>query len=378
MKIVHFTSAHPRHDIRIFVKECVSLARAGHEVILVVADGQGAEIRQGVHIVDVGPRPDASARRGRLGRMTATTRKVCEAVLALRPDVAHFHDPELIPAGLRLRRAGIRVVYDVHEDVPRQILAKHWIPAAVRPLVSRGFETFENHAVRRFDAIVTSTPHIRDRFTPLNARVVDVCNYPILEELVRDTPWDARRNEVCYLGGISRIRGIGPIISALPHTATRLNLAGPWSEPGLRAQMERLPGWARVNDLGVLDRAGVADVLSRSKVGLVTLFPTPNYVDALPIKLFEYMAAGMPVIASDFPLWREIVTDAGCGLLVNPEDAPAIAAAINRLLGDESMARQMGEAGRQAVLSRYSWSAEAQKLVALYAQLERSVLRAGA
>ena len=98
----------------------------------------------------------------------------------------------------------------------------------------------------------------------------------------------------------------------------------------------------------------------------------------MPIKLFEYMAAGMPVIASDFPLWREIVTDAGCGLLVNPEDAPAIAAAINRLLGDESMARQMGEAGRQAVLSRYSWSAEAQKLVALYAQLERSALRAGA
>ncbi|VEB45455.1 Capsular glucan synthase [Chromobacterium violaceum] len=129
------------------------------------------------------------------------------------------------------------------------------------------------------------------------------------------------------------------------------------------------PGWARVNDLGVLDRKGVAEVLARSKIGLVTLFPTPNYVDALPIKLFEYMAAGMPVIASDFPVWREIVADAGCGVLVDPQDAAAIAAAINELLGDEERMRKLGESGKRAVLSKYSWAAEADKLVALYASL---------
>ncbi|WP_024301263.1 glycosyltransferase family 4 protein [Pseudogulbenkiania sp. MAI-1] len=364
MRVCHLTSAHPRYDIRIFVKECATLARAGHDVTLIVADGQGEEIRDGVRIHDVGPKTG-----GRLSRMTGTVERIYRAALALRPEVAHFHDPELIPAALKLHRAGIKVVYDVHEDVPRQVLAKHWIPGAARPLVSKGVEVLEHYAARRFDAIVAATPVIRRRFAALGARAIDVCNYPILEELVRNTPWEARRNEVCYLGGISRTRGIAPIVAALPSTATRLNLAGLWSEPELKAELQQQPGWARVNDLGVLDRAGVAEVLAASKIGLVTLLPTPSYVESLPIKLFEYMAAGLPVIASDFPLWRDIVDGAGCGLLVDPADPAAIATAITALLSNDERARAMGEAGKAAVLARYSWAAEGDKLVALYREL---------
>lgn len=365
MRIVHLTSAHPRHDIRIFIKECGSLAAQGHEVSLVVADGLGEEIRCGVRIHDVGARSG-----GRLSRMTKTVSRVARAALALKPDVVHFHDPELMLAALKLKRAGVKVVYDVHEDLPRQILAKHWIPKLVRPVVSHLLEALENYAARRFDAIVTSTPHIRERFVRLNARVCAVCNFPILEELVRATPWDARRNEVCYLGGISRIRGIEPIIAAMPDVPARLNLAGIWSEPGLKESLAQQPGWARVNDLGVLERSAVADVLARSKLGLVTLFPTPNYVDALPIKLFEYMAAGIPVVASDFPVWRAIVDDAGCGLLVDPENPAEIASAMCSLLADDQRAEAMGARGQQAVLNKYSWAAEAEKLNALYMDLE--------
>ena len=139
MKVAHLTSAHPRHDIRIFVKECSTLAAAGHEVTLIVADGLGEEIRNGVRFHDVGPK-----RGGRFSRMTGTVKRVYEAALALRPDIVHFHDPELIPAAVRLKQAGIKVVYDVHEDMPRQILAKHWIPGMLRPAVSGGFETVED------------------------------------------------------------------------------------------------------------------------------------------------------------------------------------------------------------------------------------------
>lgn len=364
MKIAHLTSAHPRHDIRIFVKECATLAAAGHDVTLIVADGQGEEIHSGVRIHDVGPKSG-----GRLARMTGTVRRVYEAALALRPDLVHLHDPELIPAALRLKQAGIRVVYDVHEDVPRQVLSKHWIPGVARPWVSRGVEALESFAARRFDAIVAATPLIRDRFLRLGARAVAVCNYPILAELTHETPWESRRNEVCYLGGISRTRGIAPIVAALPDTHTRLNLAGLWSEPELKAQLQAQPGWARVNDLGVLDRRGVASVLAQSKVGLVTLLPTPSYVESLPIKLFEYMAAGLAVVASDFPLWRDIVEDADCGVLVDPEDPKAIAAAIERLLADDDTARAMGESGRRAVQQKYSWAAEGEALVGLYREL---------
>jgi glycosyltransferase involved in cell wall biosynthesis len=369
MRIAHINSAHPRHDIRIFIKECCSLAAAGHDVSLIVADGKGDEILHQVRIIDVGAKTG-----GRLQRMTSTVRRVAQAALALQPDVVHFHDPELMLAALRLQRSGMRVVYDVHEDLPRQILAKHWIPALLRPLLSKTLEAVENYAARRFSAVVTSTPHIRQRFSRLNQRTVDVCNYPILEELVRDTPWSERRNEVCYLGGISRIRGIAPIVAALPEVPARLNLAGIWSEAGLKESLQLEAGWARVNDLGVLDRRGVADVLARSRVGLVTLFPTPNYVDALPIKLFEYMAAGIPVVASDFPVWRAIVDDAGCGLLVDPQDPRAIAAALCHLLDDDDLARDVGARGQQAVLQKYSWAAEASKLQLLYRDLEKNPL----
>ncbi|TDR80180.1 glycosyltransferase family 4 protein [Paludibacterium purpuratum] len=365
MRVAHLTSAHPRHDIRIFIKECGTLARAGHDVTLIVADGQGEEIRDGVRIHDVGAKTG-----GRLRRMTKTVDRVIQAALKLKPDVAHFHDPELMLAALKLKNAGIRVIYDVHEDLPRQLLAKHWIPGLMRPLVSRVFELLENRVASRFDAIVTSTPHIRTRFAAVNARALDVCNFPILSELVRDTAWDSRKNEVCYLGGITRIRGIGPIVDAMPDVPARLNLAGIWGESGLREELAAAPGWGKVNDLGVLDRAGVADVLARSKVGLVTLFPTPNYVDALPIKLFEYMAAGLPVVASDFPVWRAIVEDAGCGVLVDPQDPAAIAAALRTLLADNESAAAMGASGQRAVLAKYSWQAEGEKLVGLYQQLE--------
>ncbi|MDF0605979.1 glycosyltransferase family 4 protein [Neisseriaceae bacterium TC5R-5] len=361
MKIAHLSSAHPRHDIRIFVKECITLVNAGHDVTLIVADGLGTEMNHGVRIQDVGAKTG-----GRLARMTGTVKRVYAAALKLQPDIVHFHDPELIPAALRLQQAGIRVIYDVHEDVPRQILNKHWLPAATRPLVSRTIESLENWAARRFDAVVAATPYIRKRFQHLGANAIDVCNYPILEELLRDTPWQQRRNELCYLGGISRIRGIEPIVQALPHTDTRLNLAGPWSESDLRSSLQSQPGWNRVNDLGILDRVGVAEVLARSKIGLVTLFPTPSYVEALPIKLFEYMAAGLPVIASDFPLWRQIVEEAACGLLVDPQDPSALANAVNQLMADENSMQAMGAAGQQAVLQRYSWAAEADKLLALY------------
>lgn len=365
MKVAHLTSAHPRHDIRIFVKECATLAAAEHEVYLIVADGLGAETRSGVTFIDVGAKSG-----GRLARMTDTVRKVKQAALELKPELVHFHDPELIPAALALKKHGIKVVYDVHEDLPRQVLSKPWIPKLLRKPISATVEALEHYAVRRFDAVVAATPFIRERFERAGARkVIDVCNYPIVAELVRDTPWHDRQDLVCYLGGITRIRGIEPIVAALPDADVRLDLAGPWSEPGLKESLQTSEGWPWVNDLGVLDRTGVAAVLARCKVGLVTLFPTPNYVDALPIKLFEYMAAGMPAIASDFPLWRSIVEDAGCGLLVDPQDPAAIARAMRTLLSDQTRAHEMGESGKRAVLAKYSWEAEGRKLAGLYQTL---------
>lgn len=365
IKIAHLTSAHSRSDTRVFIKQCCSLAAAGYCVSLIVADGKGADIVNQVQILDVGHLT------GRLERMLMTTRRVLRQAIQLDADLYHLHDPELLPVGLRLKRLGKRVIFDAHEDVSKQLLYKPYLgPRRLRAL-SLTYESFERYACRRLDGVVTATPYIRDKFLPINLRTVDINNFPVLGELDAAIPWNSKQAEVCYVGGIESIRGIKEVIAAmdqLPSTV-RLNLAGRFSEPAVELATRAMPGWQRVNELGFVDRLGVREVLGRSVAGLVTLRPVINYLDALPVKMFEYMAAGIPPIASNFPLWREIVEGNDCGLCVDPLDPAAIAGAIDYLVTHPEEACRLGENGRRAVLEKYNWSIEEAKLLGFYDQV---------
>jgi glycosyltransferase involved in cell wall biosynthesis len=177
--------------------------------------------------------------------------------------------------------------------------------------------------------------------------------------------------EVCYVGGITKIRGIEQLVHAmgLVQSDVRLNLAGIFSEPDTERTVKSDFGWKKVNALGFLNREQVRGALGRSLAGIVTFLPLPNHVDAQPNKMFEYMSAGIPVIASDFPLWREIIEGNQCGLLVNPLEPVEIAKAIDYLANHSDEARRMGENGRRAVMERYNWPVEDKKLLAFYEQL---------
>lgn len=362
LKIAHLTSAHPRYDTRIFIKQCRTLAAQGHDVTLVVADGKGDERRDGIHIVDAGRLP------GRLKRILLTTRRVREKALLLDADLYHLHDPELIPVGLALKRRGKQVIFDSHEDVPRQLLAKPYLGPLSARLLSSTFALIERYACARFDGIIAATPFIRDKFVRINPRTVDVNNFPMVGELDSAAPWTGKQAEVCYVGGIGAIRGIRELVQAADHLRgpARLNLVGSFSESALEAEMQALPGWRRVNAYGFLDRAGVRDVMARSIAGIVTFHPLPNHFDAHPTKMFEYMSSGIPVIASDFPLWRDIIEGNRCGICVDPLDPKAIAAAIDHLVAHPDIARSMGENGRKAVLEKYNWAVQARKLTEFY------------
>jgi glycosyltransferase involved in cell wall biosynthesis len=371
--IVHLTSAHPRYDTRIFVKQCRSLAARGHEVTLVVADGLGEERADGVRIVDVG------RLGGRVNRVLRTTGRVLRTALALDADVYQLHDPELIPAGLHLKRRGRQVVFDSHEDVPVQLLAKPYLGKLSRRLLSSAFAAYERRACRRFDGLIAATPFIRARLADIHPNTVDVNNYPVLQEFDTAPDWERKAMEVCYVGSISAIRGIRELVRACEvlHSPARLALVGSFAEPALEREVRGYPGWERVDARGHLDRAGVRQAMVRAMAGLVTLHPVSNYLDALPVKMFEYMAAGLPVIASRFPLWQEIVEGNGCGICVDPVDPAAIAAAIDYLCGHPQAARRMGENGRRAVHARYNWRGEADKLVAFYDRLAPGLAAGG-
>jgi glycosyltransferase involved in cell wall biosynthesis len=353
---------HPRYDTRIFVKQCRSLRDLGHDVTLVVADGLGSERIDGIDIVDVG------RMSGRLNRMLRTTRRVLDAARRIDADVYQLHDPELMPIGLRLHRLGKRVVFDSHENVPTQILSKPYLGRLGRRALSSAFAAYQRYACRRFDGLIGAQPLTTAPLARFHPHTVTVHNFPLLHEFDAAPDWTAKAQQVCYVGNISALRGIRELVQACAslRSPARLALAGGFDDPALEREVMALPGWSRVDAHGHLDRAGVAGVLRGAVAGLVTLQAAPNYLEALPVKMFEYMAAGLPVISSRFPLWQDIVEGNDCGVCVDPRDPAAIAAAIDYFCLHPDEARRMGANGRRAVFARYNWASEAATLAAFY------------
>lgn len=362
MHIAHLTSAHPRDDIRVFHKECCSLKRAGYDVTLVVADGLEDSIVNGVRILSVG------LSKGRIGRVFGGTKKVLKKAVEINADLYHIHDPELMPAGLRLKRMGKKVIFDAHEDLPKQVLSKPYLFPAALKFLSIALSRFEKFACSRFDGVVAATPTISEKFRLINSNTVNINNFPILGELESNCDWGARAAEICYVGSIAKVRGVMEMLEALSlvSQSVRLNLVGSFSDSSIQTAAKAASGWVHVNEYGVLDRDGVRGVLSRSSAGLVTLHPITNYLDSLPIKMFEYMAAGIPVIASNFPLWKEIVEQSRCGVCVDPMSPKEIAAAIDYFMQNPAKAEEMGRNGVEAVYNRFNWQVEERKLLSFY------------
>jgi glycosyltransferase involved in cell wall biosynthesis len=362
MHICHVTTAHPPRDVRIFSKECVSLAQAGHQITLLVAGKGESVIEQ-----DVSIRIIPVNYKTRIGRILKAPRKLAGEVMAIKPDVVHFHDPEFLLCALKMKRKGFQVVYDVHEDVPRQILSKYWIPGWLRKLIAFVVEKYENSRASRLDAIIAATPFIAERFRKVNQHTDYVRNYPMPAEfhgaIQREKPHPPH---LCYIGGITAIRGIREMVLAVEDADVILDLAGPVESCELFEELKKMPGWKRTIYHGTVNRKEVSRIMSAAMAGLVIFHPVPNHIDALPTKLFEYMLSGIPVIASNFPLWKEIIEQNKCGLCVDPMDVDQIKQAIQWMLNHPEEVKNMGEKARELALSQFNWDIEKQRLLAIY------------
>ncbi len=367
-KVVHLTSVHSAFDVRIFHKECRTLADAGYDVTL-VAPHDKAEFVDGVRIEPV------SKGTSRRSRMTSTAWKVYRKALASGAEICHLHDPELLPVGVLLKLAGRRVIYDAHEDLSEDILIKNWIPRRIRGLVSASSGAVEQLATYAFDCVVSATPAIAKNFHP--KKTVIVQNFPVVDELSLgdEAPYTQREPLVAYVGSITEVRGVQQMVAAMhdlpARLAPRLLLVGGIQNPSLDYRLRNSQGWERVDYLGFQERASVATLLGRARVGLVVLHPVPSYLPSYPTKLFEYMSVGIPVIASNFPTWKDVVERVGCGLVVDPLNVREIANAITWLFDNPDEAEAMGKRGQEAVRSTYNWSIQAKSLLELYSRILR-------
>lgn len=362
MKIVHITSAHGRFDTRIFHKMCVSAYEAGHEVSLVVADGKGYEVVKGVKIYDVG----SSARRS--ARILLSAFKAILLANKLSADVFQFHDPELL-IYLRFIRRDVKVIFDFHEDVRAQIKRKNYITKNLRTLISFFYGVVEKLMMPRIDGVITATEQISQNYSALKPTQF-VANYPIWREfsqIKREYKHKDTYN-IVYVGGLTPQRGLTELIDSLElvENKVELHICGSFISEEFKSHLVSRPGWRFVCYHGQVDRTTVIGVLENADVGMVTLLPDPSYELALPVKMFEYFAAGLPVISSNFKLWSNILKENGAGVVVDPTDPSSVASGINELLSSRDRRELLGRNASIAVRTKYLWSIEYQKLNHFY------------
>jgi glycosyltransferase involved in cell wall biosynthesis len=363
MRILILTSAHQYFDSRIFFKEAITLKNAGHDVSIVSQASSDIQI-DGIRIIAI---PFTETR---VERFFLTVIRISRIAFVQKADVYHFHDSDLIPLGILLSLIGRKVIYDVHEDLPKQILAKKWIPKLIRGIISNAASSLELIASKVFAGIIAATPAIAKKF---NGNTVVVCNYPIILTLNPKIEYAKRNGNIVYVGAyLSDYRGAFEMVRAMGLLKTQINLeiAGNITPTELVNNLSKLSSWKSVILRGFLTKSDVEILFSNARVGLIVEHPLPNHLEALPIKMFEYMANGIPIITSNFPLWKEIVEKTGCGIAVDPLNDSEIANAIDEILMDTDLATQMSLNGIKAAKEIYNWDSQAVKLVEFYEKLQ--------
>lgn len=364
-KVCILTSVHKPYDIRIFHKQARTLAKK-YDVTLIVQHDK-TETRDNITILPL-PSP-----KNRFQRMFSLTWKIYRIAKQQKADIYHFHDPELLPVGALLRLTTRKpVIYDVHENYSQSLLGRRWVPALFKKPLSFLTKLAEQFFALFMSAIIPVTDSIAAKFNP--KKTIQVRNYPLLE-LDKDSTQvikDPRR--LIYVGGIRRSRGVGELVKALGYLPkdVRLTILGRYEEPDFEPELQNFPGYDQVDFGGWVPLTEVWNQMQSAAAGFVLFHPEPNHEDALPNKLFEYMSAGIPVVASDFPLWRQIIQTAQCGIQTDPMNPEGIARAIQQIIDDPQQAQEMGKRGKLAVQTKFNWEAESQKLLDLYEKLTQS------
>jgi len=373
-----FTSTHFEDDTRVFRKEVMSLLRGGYKVLYYTN-------KNNQDVTNPNPLEDSTSysnltivyNRGfnierRIGRFVRSLGMFFW--ISKRCRIYHFHDPDLIVCGALLKLTGKKVIYDVHENYVDTISEKPYLSTFTRKVFSFLYKLFENLLCRRFDVIITATPSIKASYDARRFNKVKVIyNYPYRQELSSgQVPvGSTQSNTFIYVGGLTEIRGITNLVNAVVIANTikpiKLVLAGPIYHNSYKEELEALKGWKYVEYLGTISRSRMALELSKAACGICIFKPMKNHIEALPNKIFEYMSAGLPILCSDFALWKKIVVQDKVGFVCDPEDINSIANSLIHIANlNKKELEAKGRNGIELIETKYSWESEEKELLDLY------------
>ena len=357
-KIAHITSVHKRYDPRICYKQSQSLSNQ-YDTSLIVMDGKGDEKINKLKIVDLG-KP-----KNRILRIIQSPFKLYFFIRKNKFELIHIHDPELIFLGFFLKIINKRVIFDSHEDFPKQLLTKDWLVWPINYIFSTISNFLEKYLYHIFDYVIVADEDVSRKFKKYGIEVECIKNYPMLT--VNPLDWKDRNNEVSYLGALSFDRGTDVIVDSLEliNQNININLIGSFANNSIKEYVKASHNFKRVKLWGYQKIKDAYKITRKSKIGLIPLKNIPNYEFAEPTKLYEYMMLEIPVICTNIPLWSKIIKQNKCGIMVenNVED---ISKAINFLMNNEKTAKQMGKNGRTAILKKLNWKVESKKLLKIY------------
>lgn len=304
-----------------------------------------------------------------------------------KADVIHLHNLELLllVPFLRIKYRRSKIIFDMHEDFEETIKDREWIYPFFRKSLAKLYKIYISFLMTFFlDYTIVTTPLIKKKFQKFkNVAIIE--NFaPLMSEDKRvEIPNDImacindnlNKTKLVFTGMINDQRGILKILEAVSFTEdTVLLLLGKYEggiEEKIRRKSSELSIENRIFMFNSVDYSIMSEIIKRCDIGMLTYLPLKNHVVTRPNKLFEYMMCSIPIIASDFPMYREIV-QRDCGWLVNPEDATSIQLAIEKYKNNPSLGKAYGQNGRKLYINEFNWSIEEKKLFSIYKEVLNS------
>uniref|UniRef100_A0A7C5V0W0 Glycosyltransferase n=1 Tax=Caldicellulosiruptor owensensis TaxID=55205 RepID=A0A7C5V0W0_9FIRM len=361
-KVLVLSSAHPWDDERVFNKITKSLSKKYETALCAVADKQFFEVDQ-IKIFGLPKLPRSKRYKNYL--------KIIKIVKEFKPDIIHFHDPDLLILSLYFKfLLKKKVIYDIHEDYQLAFKDRRYFPEPFSTMFSIFFNFVEKNISKLLDGVVTVTEDIYTKFNCKNKEVIK--NYPVIDTFPeeKNAPLDGTLNLI-YIGSVSQSRGITNLILAvksLHELDIRLDIVGPAENQKYFEEIKKYED-KKIKIWGRAPKKDIPGILKNAHVGFVTLLPLSRYKTSLPLKLFEYMAAKVAVVASNFELWRRIVEEADCGVLVDPTDIQSICQAILFFYNNRDQVIKKGLNGYKAFMEKYNWEKEEKKLFQFYERI---------